>query len=140
MRTVRDADGDRYILLKESAESSRVRDPGPARSATSRTRNSNRSTASRPWRQLRTPFPRLPGAWSLPSRTGGRSGLLVEIDGRGPLDVHVLLDAYDLCESDLHGLLAEFRAAGLVEETDVAGRRGYRITDDGHDALARLRE
>jgi hypothetical protein len=54
--------------------------------------------------------------------------------------VRTLLDAYDLCESDLHGLLAEFRAAGLVAEARVAGERGYEATEATHDAVARLRD
>jgi hypothetical protein len=66
-------------------------------------------------------------------------GLLVEVVDRGPVGVRALLDGYDLCESDLHGLLAEFRAAGLVEEARVAGRRGYQTTDLAAAALARLR-
>ena len=62
-------------------------------------------------------------------------GLLVELDARGPLSVRALLD-YDLCESDLHGLVAELRAAGLVEEADVAGERGYDLTATAAEALA----
>jgi DNA-binding IclR family transcriptional regulator len=65
-------------------------------------------------------------------------GLLVELDTRGPLSVHELLDAYDLCESDLHGLLGEFRAAGLIEEAEVTGRRGYDATETTSEALAHL--
>ena len=140
MRTVRDADGNRLLLLKESAESSRVRDPEtgaerhlPNDELTTVDGESPLRTAARaipePSRRLLT---------AVPDRRA--LGLLVEIDERGPLDVYVLLDAYDLCESDLHGLLAEFRAAGLVAETEAIGRRGYRITDEGHDALARLRD
>lgn len=66
-------------------------------------------------------------------------GLLVEFVDRGPIAVRTLLDSYDLCESDLHGLLAEFRAAGLVAETTVAGERGYEPTDAAADAVARFR-
>ncbi|ESP88392.1 hypothetical protein K933_09722 [Candidatus Halobonum tyrrellensis G22] len=67
-------------------------------------------------------------------------GLLVELVDRGPLAVRTLLDAYDLCESDLHGLLAEFRAAGLAEEATVAGERGYGPTEAAREAVARFRE
>lgn len=140
MRTVRDADGDRYLLLKESAESSRVRDPEtgeerhlPNDDLEPLDGESPLATAadavSDDARRLVT---------AVPDRRA--LGLLVELDDRGPLDVRVLLDSYDLCESDLHGLLGEFRAAGLVDEAEVAGRRGYRVTDAGHDALARLRD
>ena len=140
MRTVRDGEGNRYLLLKESAESSRVRDP---------TTGEERHLPNDELRPVDGESPLTTAARAVPPSARRlltavpdqrALGLLVELDDRGPLDVHVLLDAYDLCESDLHGLLAEFRAAGLVAETDVDGRRGYRITDDGRDALARLRD
>jgi hypothetical protein len=140
MRTVRHADGNRYLLLKESAESSLVRDP-----ATGEERHvpnaelepvDGESPLATAAESVDDAALRLVTA--VPDRRG--LGLLVELDARGPLGVHVLLDSYDLCESDLHGLLAEFRAAGLVEATDVGGRRGYGLTDDGHDALDRLRD
>lgn len=50
-----------------------------------------------------------------------------------------LLGAYDLCESDLHGLLTEFRAAGLVVETTVYGERGYEATDAAKEGVELLR-
>ena len=65
--------------------------------------------------------------------------LLVELADRGPVPVVDLLGAYDLCESDLHGLLTEFRAAGLIEETPVFGERGYDATDLARDAVDELR-
>lgn len=61
--------------------------------------------------------------------------LLGEIDSRGPISVRELLE-YDLCESDLHGMCAELRAAGLLEECEVAGERGYRTTDRASEALS----
>jgi len=66
-------------------------------------------------------------------------GLLVELVDRGPLSTVALLDSYDLCESDLHGLLTEFRAAGLVTEADSRGQRGYDATDLADDAIRNLR-
>jgi DNA-binding IclR family transcriptional regulator len=66
-------------------------------------------------------------------------GLLVELDERGPVPVRDLMRSYDLCESDLHGLLAEFTAAGLVTETRVVGERGYELTDVAREGLAALR-
>jgi hypothetical protein len=65
-------------------------------------------------------------------------GLLLEVEARGPVDVRVLLDAYDLCESDLHGLLGEFRAAGLLREVELGGGRGYETTDVASEGLAAL--
>jgi len=140
MRTVRDADGDRYLLLKESSESSRVRDPETGEERHVPNDELEPVDGESPLEAAANAVPEAARrlVTAVPDRRA--LGLLVEVDDRGPLDVHVLLDAYDLCESDLHGLLAEFRAAGLVEEIDVAGRRGYRITDEGHDALARLRD
>ena len=66
-------------------------------------------------------------------------GLLIELVDRGPCSTIELLDSYDLCESDLHGLLGEFRAAGLVEEATANGQRGYATTDEASEALAVLR-
>ena len=63
--------------------------------------------------------------------------LLGEIDADGPFAVRTLLSRYDLCESDLHGLCAELRAAGLLAEAEVAGERGYRTTDRARQALER---
>jgi hypothetical protein len=61
--------------------------------------------------------------------------LLADIDTRGPLSVRTLLSTQDCCESDLHGLCAELRAAGLLAETEVAGERGYRTTERASEVL-----
>jgi hypothetical protein len=66
-------------------------------------------------------------------------GLLVELVDRGPLAAITVLDAYDLCESDLHGRLTELQIAGLVDTTEVDGRRGYAATDIASAAIASLR-
>jgi len=66
-------------------------------------------------------------------------GLLLDLERRGPRSVRDLLSAYDLCESDLHGILGELRAAGLVEEAEVAGERGYRVADETQATLELLR-
>jgi hypothetical protein len=65
--------------------------------------------------------------------------LLCEIESRGPVSVRELLKD-DYCESDLHGMCAEFRAAGLIEECEVAGERGYRTTERASEALSRLQD
>ena len=140
MRTVRDQSGKRYILVKQSSDASRVRDP-----ATGEERyldnddveilegESSLKTAARgvpaPVRRVLTAVP-----------NDRALGLLLELAARGPLPAVSLLDAYDLCESDLHGLLGEFRAAGLVEETTVHGERGYDATALAREGVARLRE
>jgi len=140
MQTVRDEDGTRYLLVKRSEDSSRVRDPEtgderhlPNDRLETVDGESPLTTASHAVSSAtRTLLTAVPDERAL--------GLLVELDARGPLDVHTLLDAYDLCESDLHGLLAEFRAAGLVTETKVAGVRGYEVTAEASAALDALCE
>lgn len=66
-------------------------------------------------------------------------GLLLDVDSHGPLAVRTMLSRYDTCESDLHGLLAECRVAGLLGETTVAGERAYQTTETASEALALLR-
>ena len=139
MQTVRDAAGDRYLLVKRSGESSLVRDPDtgeerylPNDDLTPEEGESPLSTAAggvpAPVRRVVTAVP-----------DESALGLLVELVDRGPLPVVSLLDAYDLCESDLHGRLTEFRAAGLATEARVAGERGYDATDAAREAVAALR-
>ena len=139
MRTVRDDDGNRYLLLKRSAESSKVRDPETGETTYLDNGDvelvegeSPLDTAARavdgPVRRILTAVP-----------DERALGLLVELDARGPFSVRHLLDATDLCESDLLGILTEFRAAGLLAETRVAGERGYETTADASAGLAILR-
>jgi len=66
-------------------------------------------------------------------------GLVLDVDSHGPLAVRAMLSRYDLCESDLHGLLAECRVAGLLAETEVGGERAYETTETASDALDLLR-
>jgi len=138
MRTVRDESGTRYILLKQSSGSSLVRDPDTGE---------QRHIANEMLEAVDGESPLATAAGAVPdtirtvvtaAHDDRALGLLVELDRRGPLSVHELLDSYDLCESDLHGLLAEFRAAGLVVEADATGRRGYDATEVTGDALAAL--
>lgn len=140
MRLVEDADGNRLFLLKESEDACLVRDP-----STDERRHVPQAdlepaggdpplaaAAEAVPATLRTVLTALPDERAL--------GLLLEIDARGPVSVRALLNGYDLCESDLHGLLTEFRAADLVAETRVGGERGYETTADTTEALAHLRE
>jgi hypothetical protein len=140
MRTVRDESGDRYLLLKRSSESSRVRDP-----ATGEERYVDNDALT----VVDGESPLATAARGIPQEVrhvaaavhDDRSlGLLAELVDRGPVGVRELLDAYDLCESDLHGLLAEFRAAGLIDDVRVAGERGYDATETAAAALDALRE
>jgi len=138
MRPVRDDDGDRYLLVKRSSESSLVRDP-----ATGERRHlPNADLEPEGESPLSTAAGGLPPALRravLACRDETALGLLVEFADRGALSVRTLLDSYELCESDLHGLLGEFRAAGLLAETTVAGERGYEPTDEALAVVERLR-
>lgn len=139
MRTVRDAEGHRYLLVKRSDGSSLVRDPD---TGAERYLPNADLTVEADASPLSTAADAVPASVRrvLAATPNDRAlGLLVELADRGPVGVRTLLDAYDLCESDLHGLLAEFRAAGLIAETRVAGERGYEATGMTRDAVARLR-
>ncbi len=137
MKTV-EHDGDRYLLVKRSGESSLVRDPetGAERYLPNDeieiTGTSGLETAAEvipnPQRRLLTAV-----------RDERTLGLLVELERSGPISVRELLGRYDLCESDLHGISAELRAAGLLEEATIAGERGYRTTELASRALEALR-
>lgn len=138
MRTVRDESGRRYLLVKRSSDSSLVRDP---RTGEERYVENDRLDAADGESPLETSARRIPSPVRriLTAVPNDRAlGLLVEFYDRGPLPARSLVSAYDLCESDLHGLLAEFRAAGLIEERTVAGERGYGLTDTAQDGLASL--
>lgn len=139
MQTVRDEDGTRYLLLKRSGGSSLVRDPAsgeeryldnaelsPVESV------SMLETAAE---EVEEPIRRLLSAVH-DDRT---LGVLLLLDAGGPLSVRELLGVDALCESDLHGTLAELRAAGLITEREVGGERGYATTDLATNALSSLR-
>ncbi|MFD1587159.1 hypothetical protein ACFR9U_09195 [Halorientalis brevis] len=139
MRSVRDESGTLYLLLKQSGESSRVRHPETGE---------ERYIANDELEPVDGESPLATAARAVPDaartvltavRDDRSLGLLLDLDARGPTPVRTLLSAYDLCESDLHGMLAEFRAAGLVEETRVAGERGYETTETAADGLDHLR-
>jgi len=138
MRTVRDDSGTHYILLKQSSESSLVRDPETGAEKHVANETIKAVDGESPLSTAATAVPDAVRTVLTAAHDERALGLLVELDRRGPLSVHELLDSYDLCESDLHGLLGEFRAAGLVEEADVFGQRGYDATETATDALERL--
>ncbi|WP_254838180.1 DUF7346 family protein [Natronomonas marina] len=137
MRTV-DHDGERYLLLKRSGESSLVRHPETGEERYLPNEELTESGES----PLVTAARRVPDATRqvvTAVHSERALGVLVELDERGPLSVRAVLGGYDLCESDLHGLFGELRAAGLVVETEVDGERGYRLTDRGREGLDGLR-
>lgn len=127
MRTVADESGKRYLLLRESSDAYLVRDPEtgaeehlPASTFTRVDGESPLETAARGVPEPVREQVAAPGERAL--------GLLAEIRRRQPVGVRTLLAATDLCESDLHGLLGEFEAAGHLVETSVAGERGYELS------------
>lgn len=140
MRTVADADGNRLVVRKVSGDSLLVADPESGRE-----RYVDRDAVSdvdgesvletvaagvpEPTRKVLTAV-----------HDDESLGLLLEFVDRGPLAVVTLTNEYDRCESDLHGLLAEFRAAGLLTEASVAGERGYDATDLAREGVAGLRD
>jgi hypothetical protein len=137
-RTVEDSDGTRYLLLKRSEEASLVRDPETGERH--HLPNAELSVVE----DVTTTETALAGipdevvALLTAVHDERALALLVELDEEGPMSVRQLLSAYDFCESDLHGMMAELRAGGLVAETRVAGERGYEVTPRTSEALAAL--
>lgn len=139
MRTVEDGDGTRYLLVKRSGDASLVRNPATGEE---RYVPNDELSAVEGESPLETAARAVPGAARRVLRAAHSDralGLLLELDARGPVPVRDLMGAYDLCESDLHGLLAEFTAAGLVTEARVVGQRGYELTDVAREGLEHLR-
>ncbi|MFB6078301.1 MAG: hypothetical protein ABEJ80_04920 [Halarchaeum sp.] len=140
MRTVRDDDGRTYLLVKESAESSLVRDP--ATGAETHVPNGELEDAggTDPLAAAASAVPEPTRRVLTVARSERALGLLCELRERGPLPVRTILTDYDLCESDVHGLCTEFRAAGLLTEAEIHGERGYALTDDGEAGVDALRD
>jgi hypothetical protein len=138
MRTVRDAEGTHYLLLKESGESSLVRDPTTGEETHLPNADIEPVDGESPLETAASAVPSSVRRVLTAAHDERALGLLLEIDNQGPVGVRTLLSAYDLCESDLHGLLAEFRAADLLEETKTNGQRGYVTTDEASQGLALL--
>jgi hypothetical protein len=139
MRVVSDESGRRLLLLKESGESSLVRDPATGRTEYVANGDLSPVDGESPLAAAAAGVPPEVRALVTAVRDERTLGLLVELTDRGPLAVREVMSAYDLCESDVHGALLEFQAAGLVEETEVGGERGYDATDAGRDAVDVLR-
>ena len=139
MQTVRDGDGETYLLVKRSAESSRVRDPSTGEERYVDNEELSVVDGESPLATAASGVPE-PVRRTLGAVRDDRSlGLLAVVADEGPIAAIDLLDAADMCESDLHGTITEFRAAGLVAETEVAGRRGYEATAVAVEALGLLR-
>lgn len=142
MRTVADREGRRFLLVKRSHESSLVRDPRTGEErylpTTALEPVAGASVLETAAAGLSVPDP-AEGPLSNVSDPRGL-GLLVLLFDRGPTPVRTLLGRTDLCESDLHGLVGDLRAAGLLAPTDVAGERGYALTDRAAAAIGRHRD
>ncbi|ELY52069.1 DUF7346 family protein [Natronococcus jeotgali] len=135
MKPVQDDTGKRYVLLKRSEHASLVRDPETGNECYVQNDRlehlEDESVLETAARTIDEPVRTLLTA--VHDETA--LGLLVDLGERGPLGVREMLDAYDCCESDLHGRLTVLTAADLIAETDVAGERGYRLADEGEVAL-----
>ena len=138
MQTVRDAAGDRYLLVKRSAESSRIRDPDTGEEEY-RPNDALTFEAEAPLSVRAAAVPESVRRVVTAAHDDRSLGLLIELVDRGPLSAVELLSTTDLCESDLHGLLTELRAAELAVETSVHGERGYDATETARRAAASLR-
>lgn len=139
MRTVRDTAGERYLLVKRSSESSLVRDPETGEEQYLPNDELTATEGTSPLEVAAAGVPEPVRRVVTAAHTEQALGLLVELVDRGPVAARGLLAAYDLCESDLYGLLTEFRAAGLVTECEVSGERGYDATEAARTAVATLR-
>ncbi|MFD1570043.1 DUF7346 family protein [Halorubrum laminariae] len=139
MQTVRLADGETYLLVKRSAESSRVRDPATGEERYVDNDNLSVVAGESPLATAASGVP-TPVRRVLRAVHDDRSlGLLAVVVDDGPLSVIELLDTADMCESDLHGTVSELRAAGLIDETEFAGRRGYEATPVASEGIELLR-
>lgn len=108
MRAVQDGSGNEFVLLDELGETCLVWDPEADEER------------------------RLPVSVLEPGEQRDPAALvLAYLAARGPVAVRDLATRTTLCESDLHGLLADLRAAGLVCEAAVGGERAYDATDRG---------
>lgn len=139
MDTVEDETGRRFVLQKRSSDAWLVRDPDtgeteyrdPADLMIVDDADSLSTAAGGISPAVRTLLTAVPNDRIL--------GLVVTVVDREAVGVRTLLDETTLCESDLHGALAELVAAGLLEETTVAGERGYAATQLAVDAVEQLR-
>lgn len=139
MRTVRDDDDDVYVVLKESSDSTLVRDPATGEQRHLPNDDIERAGGASPLDALATGVPDEGRAVVRAVHEDWQLGLLVALADDGPLAARDAVGQFDACESDLVGALTEFRAAGLVEETTVGGERGYELTDRGEAGVEALR-
>ena len=140
MRTVRDEEGTVYVLLRESSDTSLVRDPTTGETTHLPNASLEPVSGESPLSVAATAVPEPVRAVLTAVHDERTLGLLVELVDRERVPARELLEAVDLCESDLHGALSEFRAAGLLEEATVDGRRGYAVTDRARRGIRSIRD
>ena len=134
MRTVEDESGRRYLLLKRSSASSLVHDLETGEERFVETDRLVDRAGVDPLAAAAEAIPPADRA-SLPVARDERGVGLLVLLAREPRSARTLLNATDLCESDLLGLASELRAAGLLAETTVDGERGYVATEAGRAAI-----
>jgi len=114
MKTVEDDTGKRYLLRKRSDTASLVRDPETGNECYIQNDRleavGDESALETAARSVSDPVLTLLTNVH-DEETLGSTGRTL---GRGPLGVRSLLDAYDFCESDLHGRFAVLSAAGAA--------------------------
>ncbi len=137
-QTVADKDGTTYILEKRSSESSRVRNPDTGERLHLPNVELEPVSGESPLVTAAQAVPADVRTLLTAVHTERALGLLIELKQDGPLSVRAIMGQYDLCESDLHGILGELQAAGIIAETTVIGERGYELTPDGAGAVERL--
>lgn len=140
MQTVQDSEGKRYLLIKSSGESSRVRDPVTGEEQYLPNSDLESVEGTSPLVAAAAGVPESVRRVMSAAHDGRSLGLLIEVVDNGPVSVVELLGDYDLCESDLHGLLSEFRAAGLLAAAEINGERGYDATETARQAVTQLRD
>lgn len=140
MQTVRDSKGKRYLLIKSSGESSRVRDPATGDEQYLPNSDLEAVEGTSPLVAAAAGVPESVRRVMSAAHDERSLGLLIEVVDNGPLSVVALLGDYDLCESDLHGLLSEFRAAGLLVTAESNGKRGYDATEIARQGVTQLRD
>lgn len=138
MRIVEDSAGNRHLLVQQSGESSLVRAVDTGERRTLPTADLTTVSGTSPLETAAAMLPDAARRLITATHDVRALGFLVALETADGLPVRDVLDAEDYCESDLHGLVSEFRAAGLVVETTVDGQPGYRLTDDASTVVRAL--
>ncbi len=124
MEIVEDESGDRYELVKRSADACLVRDLA---TGTTAYLPSDAVTTVAATDDLVDVVPSAIAA-ELPTRS---AVVLVGLLGvAGPLSVRSILDATTFCERDLFALARVLVAEDVLEPVDLGERRGYGLTSE----------